>query len=128
MANILEKIISSMNKSVVHKFFGIIELDEEKILNTMPFLIGLSVLSILTISLIQYLNISISSDILTSILSFSPIVGIVYILAGWIFGSGIRIASGVSLVSLGTLDLGIPESIDSWLQIAIVLIGALTPI
>ncbi len=94
----------------------------------MPFLIGLSVLSILTISLIQYLDISISSDILTSIVSFSPIVGLAYIVAGWIFGSGVRIASGVSLVSLGTLDIGIPESINSWVQITIVLIGALTPI
>ena len=117
-----------MCKSVVHKFYGIMELDGIRIDKIMPFLIGLSVLSIVTISLFRYFDISISSEILTSVISFSPIVGIVYILTGWIFGSGIRIASGVSLVSLGTLDLGIPESIDSWLQIAIVLIGALTPI
>ena len=94
----------------------------------MPFLIGLSVLCFLTISLFQYFDISISSDILSSILTFSPVVGLVYIVAGWLLGSPVRIASGVSLVSLGTLDLGIPESIGSWLQIAIVLIGALTPI
>ena len=97
-------------------------------LNKMTFLIALSVLSVLTISLLQYFDVSISSEILANIISFSPVVGLAYILAGWIFGSGIRIASGVSLVTLGTLDLGIPESIGSWLQIAIVLIGALTPI
>ena len=104
------------------------ELDGVRIDKMMPFLIGFTVLSVLTISLFQYFDISISSDILTSIISFSPVVGLAYIVAGWIFGSGIRIASGVSLVSLGTLDLGIPESISSWSQIAIVLIGALTPI
>ena len=94
----------------------------------MPFLIGLSVLCFVTISLFQYFDVSISSDILSSVLTFSPIVGLVYIVAGWVLGSGVRIASGVSLVSLGTLDLGIPDSFGSWLQIAIVLIGALTPI
>ena len=104
------------------------KLDGVKILKNMIFLISLSVLSLLTISLLQYFDISILSEILTSIISFSPVVGLAYILAGWIFGSGIRIASGVSLVTLGTVDLGIPESIGSWLQIAIVLIGALTPI
>ena len=103
-------------------------MDEVGIYKNMPFLIGLSVLSVVTISLFQYFDISISSDILTSIISFSPVVGLAYIVAGWVFGSGVRIASGVSLVSLGTLDLPIPESISSWLQIAIVLIGALTPI
>ena len=104
------------------------ELDEVEVDKIMPFFIGLSVLSVLTISLFQYFEISISSEILASIISFSPVVGLAYILAGWIFGSGIRIASGVSLVSLGTLDLGIPESISSWLHIVIVLIGALTPL
>jgi hypothetical protein len=94
----------------------------------MPFLIGLSVLYFVTVSLFQYFDVSISSDILSNILTFSPIVSLVYIVAGWFLGSAVRIASGVSLVSLGTLDLGIPVSIGSWLQIAIVLIGALTPI
>ena len=94
----------------------------------MPFLIGLPVLYFVTVSLFQYFDVSISSDILSNILTFSPIVSLVYIVAGWFLGSAVRIASGVSLVSLGTLDLGIPVSIGSWLQIAIVLIGALTPI
>ncbi len=94
----------------------------------MTYLIGFSVLSMITLSLFHYFDISISFEILTNIISFSPIVGLAYIVAGWIFSSGVRIASGVSLVSLGTLDLGIPESIDPWLQIVIVLIGALTPI
>ena len=95
---------------------------------TMPFLIGLSVICFFTIAIFQYFHISISSEILSSILTISPIVGLVYIVAGWFLSSGVRIASGVSLVSLGSLDLGIPETIGSWLQIAIVLIGALTPI
>ncbi len=94
----------------------------------MTYLIGFSVLSMITLSLFHYFDISISFEILTNIISFSPVVGLAYIVAGWIFSSGVRIASGVSLVSLGTLDLGIPESIDPWLQIVIVLIGALTPI
>ena len=94
----------------------------------MTYLIGFSVLSMITLSLFHYFDISISFEILTNIISFSPIVGLAYIVAGWIFSSGVRIASGVSLVSLGTLDLGIPESINPWLQIVIVLIGALTPI
>ncbi len=128
MDGVTDNPIDLMRKSIIHMFFGIMELDGVKILNNMTFLIALSVLSALTISLLQYFDISISSDILTSIVSFSPVVGLAYILAGWIFGSGVRIASGVSLVTLGTLDLGIPESIGSWLQIAIVLIGALTPI
>ncbi len=128
MDGVIEKPIDLGRKSIIHKLFGIMEMDGVKRLKNMMFLVALSVLSILTISLLQYFDVSISSDILTSIVSFSPVVGLVYILAGWIFGSGIRIASGVSLVTLGTLDLGIPESIGSWLQIAIVLIGALTPI
>ena len=94
----------------------------------MTYLIGFSVLSMITLSLFHYFDISISSEILTNIISFSPVVGLAYIVAGWIFSSGVRIASGVSLVSLGTLDLGIPESINPWLQMVIVLIGALTPI
>lgn len=104
------------------------ELDGKIIDLIMPFLIGFSVLCIVTVYLLQYLYISISSDILSSVLTLSPIVGLVYIVAGWFLVSPVRIASGVSLVSLGTLDLGIPESIGSWLQITIVLIGALTPI
>ena len=63
-----------MCKSVVHKFFGIIEMDGVIIDKNMPFLIGFSVLSVLSISLFQYFDISISSDILTSIISFSPVV------------------------------------------------------
>ena len=94
----------------------------------MPFLVGLSVLSVLVFSITHYLGISISSEILSSIIPYSPILGLVYIVAGWFFDSGVRIASGVSLVSLGTLDLGIPETFNSWLQLAIVVIGALTPI
>ena len=94
----------------------------------MPFIIGLSVICFFTIAVFQYLNISISPQILSSVLAFTPIVGLIYIVAGWFLSSGVRIASGVSLVSLGSLDLGIPETIGSWLQIAILLIGALTPI
>jgi hypothetical protein len=94
----------------------------------MPFVIGLSVVCFFTIAIFQYFNISISSEIVSSILTFSPILGLIYIVAGWFLGSVVRIASGVSLVSLGSLELGIPETISSWLQLAIVLIGALTPI
>jgi hypothetical protein len=94
----------------------------------MPYLVGFSVLSAVVFALIHFLGISISSEILLTIIPFAPFVGLVYIVAGWILDSGVRVASGVSLVSLGIFDLGLPETANAWLQLAIVVIGALTPL
>ena len=94
----------------------------------MPYFIGISVISFLTLSIVYILDIDISNDILLGINSFSPYVGVAYIAAGGYFRSPIRIGTGASLAFIGAVDLGIPESLHSSIQILLVIIGALTPI
>ncbi len=94
----------------------------------MPFFIGISVISFLTISIIYIYDISISSDLLAGINTASPFVGVVYMVAGWFFGSPVRMATGLSLAFISAVDLGVPESLNSSMRVMLVIIGALTPI
>ncbi len=94
----------------------------------MPVFIGISILSFVTLSILYILDIDISNDVLLSINSFSPYFGIAYVAAGWLFGSPVRMGTGLSLAFIGVVDLGIPESLHSSIQILLVIIGALTPI
>ena len=94
----------------------------------MPFFIGISVISFLTLSIVYILDIDVSTDILLGIDSFAPFFGVAYIAAGGLFRSAIRIGTGVSLTLISAVDLGIPESLNSSIQILLVIIGALTPI
>ena len=94
----------------------------------MPFFIGISVISFISLSIIHVLDIEISSDILSGITTFSPFIGAIYVVAGWLFGSLVRVATGLSLTVLGAVDLGLPETMSSSAQILLVIVGALTPI
>ncbi len=94
----------------------------------MPLFIGISVISFLTLSMIYIFDISMSNDLLLNINTISPFIGVAYVAAGGFFGSPIRFGSGLSLAFISTLDLGIPESLNSSLQILLVIVGALTPI
>ena len=94
----------------------------------MPLFIGVSVISFITLSIIYIFDITISNDILLGIKTVSPFVGAFYVAAGWIFGSLVRIGTGLSLTFLGAVDLGLSESLSSSAQILLVIIGALTPI
>ncbi len=69
-----------------------------------------------------------SNDLLLNIKTIFPYIGVAYVAAGGFFGSPIRIGSGLSLAFISTFDLGIPESLNSSLQILLVIVGALTPI
>ncbi len=93
----------------------------------MPLFIGISVISFLTLSMIYFFDISMTNDLLLNINSFSPFIGIAYVAAGSFFGSPIRIGTGLSLAFISIFDLGIPESLNSSIQILLVIIGALTP-
>ncbi len=94
----------------------------------MPIFIGISVISFLILSIVYVLDINIPNDIFLGIDSFSPYVGVAYVAAGGVFRSPIRIGSGVSLAFISAVELVIPESLNSSLQILLVIIGALTPI
>ena len=94
----------------------------------MPFFIGISVISFLTISIIYHFEISISDDLLVGINTVSPFVGVAYVAAGWFFGSPVRMATGLSLAFISAVDLGVPETLNSSIQVMLVIIGALTPI
>ena len=94
----------------------------------MPLFIGISVISFLSLSMIYIFDISMSNDLLSNINRISPFIGVAYVAAGGFFGSPIRIGSGLSLAFISIFDLGIPESLNSSLQILLVIVGALTPI
>ncbi len=94
----------------------------------MPLFIGISVLSFLTLSMIYIFDISMNNELILSFNIISPFFGVAYIVIGGFFNSPIRIGTGLLLTLISTIDLGIPESLHSSIQILLVIIGALTPI
>ena len=94
----------------------------------MPLFIGISVLSFLTLSMIYIFDISMNNELILSFNIISPFFGVAYIVIGGFFNSPIRIGTGLLLTIISTIDLGIPESLHSSIQILLVIIGALTPI
>ncbi len=94
----------------------------------MPILVAILVNSGLVFGIFYLIGFDYYTKLFDDIELIPFFLGVMYLVGAQLMGGMVRATCGLSLIIMSAIDLGLSESENSFLQAAIALIGALTPL